>query len=53
MQLLCGVIVFNEAMPPERVGGFALVWVALVLLAADALRSARQAAPDLPVVEPA
>jgi chloramphenicol-sensitive protein RarD len=54
MQLLCGVIVFHESMPAERVVGFALVWVALVLLATDAVRTARgRVAQPVPVVEPA
>jgi chloramphenicol-sensitive protein RarD len=42
-QLLCGVLVLHEPLPPERLAGFVLVWVALMVLTADALRSARQA----------
>jgi chloramphenicol-sensitive protein RarD len=53
MQLLCGVLVFHEPMPAERVAGFVLVWVALLLLAADALRSTRRGPAPIPVVEPA
>nr|WP_222710248.1 EamA family transporter RarD [Quadrisphaera setariae] len=41
MQLVLGVAVFHEAMPASRWAGFALVWVALVLLTADMLRAAR------------
>ncbi len=41
-QFLCGVLYFHEAMPPERWAGFALVWLALSLLTADAWRTARQ-----------
>ncbi|TNM69913.1 EamA family transporter RarD [Streptomyces sp. NP160] len=37
MQLVLGVAVFHEAMPASRWAGFALVWVALVLLTADLL----------------
>jgi chloramphenicol-sensitive protein RarD len=51
LQLLCGVLVFHEPMPPARLAGFVLVWVALAVLAADALGARRRAA-DLPVVEP-
>ncbi len=40
-QFLLGVLYFHEAMPPERWAGFALVWLALLLLTGDALRSAR------------
>ncbi|MEV7727013.1 EamA family transporter RarD [Streptomyces sp. NPDC087917] len=37
-----GVLYFHEAMPPERWAGFSLVWVALILLTWDALRTARR-----------
>jgi chloramphenicol-sensitive protein RarD len=54
LQLLCGVLVFHEPMPAERVVGFVLVWIALVLLAADALTTARRRTDELvPVTEPA
>ncbi|POX39196.1 EamA family transporter RarD [Streptomyces sp. Ru72] len=46
-QFLLGILYFHEAMPPERWAGFALVWLALSLLTADALRTARQAARTL------
>ncbi|MGW4022337.1 EamA family transporter RarD [Streptomyces sp. NPDC005009] len=46
-QFLLGVLYFKEAMPPERWAGFALVWLALVLLTWDALRTARRAARAL------
>lgn len=53
LQLVCGVVVLHEAMPVERLAGFALVWVALAVLAADALGAARRTADEpLPVVEP-
>ncbi|MFG2224283.1 EamA family transporter RarD [Streptomyces sp. NPDC048644] len=39
-QFLLGLVVFHEAMPPERWAGFALVWLALVVLTWDALRTA-------------
>lgn len=41
-QLALGILYFHEAMPPERWAGFALVWVALILLTWDALRTARR-----------
>ncbi len=50
LQLLCGVVILGEPLPPERLVGFALVWVALGMLAADALRDARSS--RVPVVEP-
>ena len=39
LQLLCGVVILGEALPPERLAGFVLVWTALAVLAFDALRS--------------
>jgi chloramphenicol-sensitive protein RarD len=38
MQFSFGVFIMGEPMPPERWWGFALVWVALILLSIDALR---------------
>ncbi|WP_340376854.1 EamA family transporter RarD [Streptomyces sp. SS7] len=41
-QFLLGVVYFGEEMPAERWAGFGLVWLALVLLTADAWRAARR-----------
>jgi chloramphenicol-sensitive protein RarD len=41
LQLACGVLIFHEPMPPVRLAGFALVWVALVIFTVDGIRSAR------------
>jgi chloramphenicol-sensitive protein RarD len=41
LQLACGVIVFHEPMPPARLAGFALVWLALAIFTADGVRSLR------------
>jgi chloramphenicol-sensitive protein RarD len=41
MQFLIGVLVYAEPMPPSRLAGFALVWVALVVLSVDGLRNRR------------
>ncbi|MEV7367770.1 EamA family transporter RarD [Streptomyces sp. NPDC091299] len=46
-QFLLGILYFHEAMPPERWAGFALVWIALVLLTWDALRTAHRTARAL------
>lgn len=43
-QFLLGVLYFKEAMPPGRWVGFALVWLALMLLTWEALRTARRSA---------
>lgn len=53
-QFLLGILYFHEAMPAERWAGFALVWLALTLLTADAWRSARRsrvAGFSVPTVE--
>ncbi|MEH0982098.1 EamA family transporter RarD [Micromonospora sp. CPCC 205556] len=42
LQLGCGVLIFHEPMPPARLAGFALVWVALMVFTADALRHGRR-----------
>ena len=39
LQLLCGVVVLGEPLPPERLAGFVLVWAGLIALTVDALRS--------------
>jgi chloramphenicol-sensitive protein RarD len=58
LQFAFGVFVMHEAMPPERWAGFAIVWVALVLLTVDMLRASRRPIPvaeraqrETPVVE--
>jgi chloramphenicol-sensitive protein RarD len=42
MQLLCGVLLLGERMSPQRWAGFALVWVALVVLSVDGAISTRR-----------
>jgi chloramphenicol-sensitive protein RarD len=39
IQFLLGLLVFGEAMPPERWAGFGLVWLALVLFTVGLIRS--------------
>lgn len=41
LQLLCGVLVLGEHMPASRWFGFGLVWIALVVLTLDSVRTAR------------
>ena len=54
LQLVCGVALLGEALPPERLAGFVLVWVALTVLGWDAVRTARRPTESpLPVPEPA
>jgi chloramphenicol-sensitive protein RarD len=41
LQFIIGVVILHEDMPLERWIGFALVWVALMVLTADALATGR------------
>lgn len=41
-QFILGILYFHEEMPPERWAGFALVWLALILLTWDAFRTSRR-----------
>jgi chloramphenicol-sensitive protein RarD len=43
MQLAIGVFVYGEPMPPARLAGFVIVWVALAVFTVDSLRHARAA----------
>jgi chloramphenicol-sensitive protein RarD len=49
MQLLVGVLVLGEHMPRERWVGFAIVWLALVVLTIDSILSLRRRLPVEPV----
>lgn len=51
LQFAIGVLVFHEAMPPARLAGFALVWLALAIFTVDGLRQARRR--EAPATEPA
>ena len=42
MNFVIGWLIYDEALPPTRLFGFALVWVGLIVLTADSLRRARQ-----------
>jgi chloramphenicol-sensitive protein RarD len=44
LQLVCGVLLYHESFASARAAGFCLVWVALLLYAADGLWRARRAA---------
>jgi chloramphenicol-sensitive protein RarD len=44
LQLVCGVLLYHESFAPARAAGFALVWVALLVYAADGLWRARRLA---------
>ncbi len=38
IQLAVGLLIYHEPMPPARLAGFALVWVALIVFTVDAVR---------------
>ena len=42
LQFLIGVFVYDEPMPPSRLVGFVMVWVALALFTAEGLRHRRR-----------
>ena len=44
LQFAIGVFVYREPMPPSRLAGFALVWVALALFTTEGLRHRHRAA---------
>ncbi|MEU4622441.1 EamA family transporter RarD [Actinoplanes sp. NPDC023801] len=44
LQLAVGVLIYHEPMPPARLAGFGLVWLALILFTGDGIRNARAAA---------
>ena len=44
IQLLLGVLAFHEPLPPMRLAGFVLVWLALAIFTWDGLRHARRMA---------
>jgi chloramphenicol-sensitive protein RarD len=52
MQFAIGVLVYGEDMPPERLAGFALVWVALTVFAVDAVHALRSGAASVETVPP-
>jgi chloramphenicol-sensitive protein RarD len=55
LQFFVGVVIEHEPMPPARLFGFGLVWVALVIFTWDGLRYGRRAqrASRYPAAEPA
>nr|WP_067655853.1 EamA family transporter RarD [Nocardia harenae] len=55
LQMLWGIAVLHEPMPPSRWAGFALIWCALLVFSTHAVfraRANRRAAPQLPVPDP-
>ena len=52
IQFLLGVLLYGESMPAARLAGFAVLWSALALFAADAVAHRRRARVAAPVPEP-
>jgi chloramphenicol-sensitive protein RarD len=52
LQLACGVLIFHEPMPPARLAGFGLVWIALIIFTVDGIRGARAAAGERTAADP-
>jgi len=46
LQFVIGGVIRGEPLPPARLGGFAVVWIALIILTADAVRQ-RRAPPSV------
>ncbi|MEV0896556.1 EamA family transporter RarD [Actinoplanes sp. NPDC049802] len=44
LQLAVGLLIYHEPMPPARLAGFGLVWLALMIFTADGIRGARATA---------
>ncbi|MGX7681147.1 EamA family transporter RarD [Jatrophihabitans sp. DSM 45814] len=51
LQFAVGVGIRHEAMPPARLAGFVLVWIALMILTADAIRSRRAASVAVQTID--
>ncbi|MDO5744487.1 MAG: EamA family transporter RarD [Micrococcaceae bacterium] len=45
LQFIVAMVVLKEPMPPERLIGFALVWVAVIILSIDMVRQPRRITP--------
>jgi len=46
LQLVVGLLIFHEPLPPAQLAGFALVWLAIVIFTWDALRRAGRTRPE-------
>jgi chloramphenicol-sensitive protein RarD len=52
LQLAVGLLIYHEPMPPARLAGFGLVWVALIIFTVDALRKRTATGPAAATAEP-
>lgn len=51
LQFAVGVGIRHEPLPPARLAGFGLVWLALIMLTVDAIRRQRRGAVPVPAAE--
>ena len=49
INFLIGWLLYDEALPPLRIVGFALVWTGLAIMTTDSVRRARQSRSSIPV----
>jgi chloramphenicol-sensitive protein RarD len=50
IQFLVGIFYFHEDMPPARWAGFVIVWIALMVFTADAIRHNRATRQEDPII---
>ncbi len=53
MQFALGLLVFHESMTPARWAGFGLVWLALIVITAESVITARRPVERMPQPDPA
>jgi len=52
LQLAVGLLIYHEPMPPARLAGFVLVWVALIIFTLDAIYGRAATGPTAATVDP-
>jgi len=52
LQLAVGLLIYHEPMPPARLAGFVLVWVALIIFTLDAIYGRAPTGPTAATVDP-
>jgi chloramphenicol-sensitive protein RarD len=53
LQFATGALIFHEPLPPARLAGFALVWLALVVFTVESVRHSRRTRPAVEAAGPA
>jgi chloramphenicol-sensitive protein RarD len=52
LQFLLGVFVYREPFPPERLVGFSIIWLALLIYSLESVFFNRKTKSDISLVEP-